>query len=285
MIWEAAAGPVTLQFRACINGPWKCGRYKRWRSAWIDQSCRLPDQFSRLHGYLPHPNLTCSMIYRSKASGFSAYKTCRESYHVLRSIFSKPVEPVEGLPRWFRFNVDTVEIDESALPVLAKYPWFSQIRHLYVTIREMPNWRWSEDVRRRALTRYPTYISTVEEHLPLLKDVTFDVARVYKAVDGPSRAKDFYWMVAWSSIFERWHGAGSPASPPAFHARVIRPHRAAVEWLTPTNFLCLLKQFLVENIGVAVNGSMRLKVIMEAPDEHLERPADFLTRNRHQWQG
>lgn len=106
------------------------------------------------------------------------------------------------------------------------------------------------------------------------------------AIDGPSRVKDFVGLIAWSSIFESWYGAGPPVSTQTFYTQtfytqVVRPHRVAEEWQTPTDFLDLLKQFLIRSIGAFVDNSRKPKTIIEGPDEHLLRLSDFLTRNRH----
>lgn len=96
--------------------------------------------------------------------------------------------------------------------------------------------------------------------------------------------KTFVGLIAWSSIFESWYGAGPPASTQTFYTHAICPHRAVEEWQTPTDFLGLLKQFLIKSIGASVNSSKKLTTIIETPDEYLLRLSDFLTRNGQQWE-
>lgn len=219
----------------------------------------------------------------------AAYLACKESRAFLRFIFAEPVRPSGGLPSWFRFDMDTIRCTNFDFYVIRDHAWFTQTQHLIIAILlgasyyfELGDWddepngdEWDAE--------------WIGNNLPLLNDITFEMLRA----ETYGGRHTHHWLDGWFDVFEEWYNCKYGSEPPSFYARVISHRIPEEEWLTPTNYLRVCKLvrqkrnkalFPEEDWKLHVRDRKRLD-ILNATDEELEDPAEFLQKHRPSWDG
>ncbi|KAJ2965217.1 hypothetical protein NQ176_g10718 [Zarea fungicola] len=295
-IWVATLGPMTVTF--VLEPP---PRKDEELPAYIpeDLSWCTPEElahytipplfsnFRRYYGYVELSDGSSRLHFVAKAS--AAYRACKESREFLKFIFAEPVKPGGGLPSWFRFDIDTIRFSDALLPTIARYPWFTQAQHLHVVIAYGIDDYIGPDSDADEYMEGKNHV-WIEKNLLSLKDITFDMRL--------ARYGDFDQAVRrvcedWFQVFLEWYNWSEIEKPVPYYARVIFLENGTTEreLLTPTNYLRIEKMYYTEHYQKHFPGPnwkdhilhQRTRSIVEATNEELENPTDFLAKHRPFW--
>ncbi|KAJ2966866.1 hypothetical protein NQ176_g9942 [Zarea fungicola] len=272
-IWLATLGPMMLTFTRKDPPPRKQPDHS--------ESSQTPylANLDRYVGNISAPDGRYKLFFVVEAS--ATYLACKESRTFLRYVFAEPVKPDGGLPSWFDPAIDTVRFNQWQLFTLSHHPWFTQAQQLWIRI----GWEAADflnDTKEfiRPGDEYKDH-RWLEENLASLKDITFEMTEVYG---------EGQWVHEWLPFFEIWynHARWEPVS---YSARVIcyQDDTPEDEWLTPQNYLLVEKKVMTKRFQGYYGVSNwkekiqreRTRCIVEASDEELENPGEFLKKHQH----
>lgn len=272
-IWLATLGPMILTFTT--DGPPPAERPDNSESSRPKSST----EESRYVGNVALPDGSYKLFFVIKAS--AAYLACKESRAFLRYVFAEPVKPDGGLPSWYDPAIDTLRLDDELLVPLSRHAWFMQVQNIWIRIGwEVGDYMFSGwDTIRVAEFKDHRW---VEANLTSLKDITFQMYEVF--------GREGKWVEDWLPVFETWfnHARWDPVP---YSARVICYQRDTPEdeWLTPQNYLRVEKKVMTKHYqrayGVPHWREMvqreRTRCLIDATDEELENPGEFLKKHKH----
>jgi hypothetical protein len=234
----------------------------------------LADGSSRLH-----------FVVKSSAT----YLACKESHAFLRFIFAEPVRPSGGFPSWFRFDMDTIRCSNYDVCTISTHAWFTQTQHLIIAIGLETSY-YFEFANLSDTNPYGDECDAewIGNNLPVLNDIAFEMLNP-EIYGRNGRKHTSEWLDGWIDIFEKWYNCKYGSEPVSWYAQVISNRIPEEEWLTPTNYLRLHKVMLQEHNKRYFPDEdwkpqdKKILDILEATDEELESPAEFLEKHRPSW--
>jgi hypothetical protein len=310
-IWLATLGPMTLTFTPkepkveavdqepanLYVGDWEPVPYESDADAENPIATPLPLPFhvemklfanyTRYFGHVELADGSSRLHFVVRPS--AAYLACKESRAFLRFIFAEPVRPSGGLPSWFRFDMDTIRCPNFNFYTIRTHAWFTQTQHLTIAIGFKTS-LYFEFAGERGDNEYGDECDAewIGNNLPSLNDITFEMlsAEIYRN----SGSKHIsHWLDGWFDVFEDWYNCKYGSEPVSWYARVICNWIPEEEWLTPTNYLRLHKVMLQERNKHYFPDEdwkpyeKKTLDILEATDEELENPSEFLEKHRPSW--
>ncbi|GAO14612.1 uncharacterized protein UV8b_05326 [Ustilaginoidea virens] len=245
---------------------------------------KLFANYTRYFGYVALKDGSSRLTFVVESS--AAYLACKESRAFLRFIFAEPVRPGGGLPSWFRFDMDTVRFKDVYLDMISEHAWFTQTENLIVAIVcGADNYLGlSDDI----LTGKKH--SWIQDNLACLKNITFEMHPARSARTCGPKALTGDWLDPWWEAFEQWYNCKYGSEPASFYAKVIS-YCDGIPEVTPENYLRAYKivqqkhyQTCFPNENWKSNvWSKRTLDILEATDEELNNPTEFLKKHRPSW--